>query len=117
MVATRDIGRVAANALVEGPRDGRAAIVELAGSRDVSFEDLAAELSTLLGKTVGAIHVPRAGVKGALLQAGLPDDLAGLYDEMTAGIDSGLVAFEENGARSVRGTVDPVEVLRALVAA
>jgi uncharacterized protein YbjT (DUF2867 family) len=116
MVATRDIGRVAAGALVEGPRQGREAIIELSGPRDTSFEDLAADLSKVLGKPVAPVHVPRAGVKGALLQAGLSEDRAGLYDEMTAGVDSGRVAFEGNGVRAVRGTVDPVEVLRVLAA-
>jgi uncharacterized protein YbjT (DUF2867 family) len=117
MVATRDIGRVAATALVDGPREGRAAIIELAGPREVSHQDLAAELATLLGRKVAPVAVPRAAVKGALVQAGLPDDLAGLYEEMAAGLDSGLVSFEENGARFVRGSVEPAEVLRAVVGA
>jgi uncharacterized protein YbjT (DUF2867 family) len=78
MIATADIGRAAAAALIEGPREGRASIVELAGPREVSYDDLAAELSTLLGKAVTTVHVPREGVKGALMQAGLGEDLAQL---------------------------------------
>lgn len=117
MVATRDIGRVAANALIEGARAGRDAIIELDGPREVSFDDLAGELSTLLGKRVATVRVPREGVKGALVGAGLPEDVARLYDEMTAGIDSGRVVFEGKGARVVHGTVEPVEVLRGLGAA
>ena len=90
------------------------AIIELAGPREVSYDDLAAELSTILGKKVATVHVPRAGVKGALMQAGLGEDLAGLYDEMTAGVDAGLVAYEQQGARSQRGTIEPREVLTQL---
>lgn len=114
MVATRDIGLVAAKALLEGPRDGRAAIIELAGPRELSFDDVAAELSSILGKAITTVRVPRAQVKGALMQAGLSDDLAALYAEMSAGIDSGRVDFERDGARFTRGSIDPREVLRAL---
>lgn len=116
MIGTADIGRAAAGALVEGPREGRASILELAGPREVSYDDLASEIATLLGTPVQTVHVPRAGVKGALEQAGLSPDLAGLYDEMTAGIDSGLVDYERNGARFARGTVEARDVVRSLLA-
>lgn len=115
MIATRDIGEAAARALLEGPAEGRGAILELAGPREASFDDLAAELSALLGRDVKAVRVPRDAVVGALRQAGLNPDLAGLYAEMTAGIDDGLVEFERGGARFARGRVEPREVLRALV--
>jgi len=114
MIATADIGRAAAKTLVEGPREGRGSILELAGPREVSFDDLASELSTILGREVKTVHVPRASVKTALMKAGLNADMAGLYDEMTAGLESGHVDYERNGARFERGSVQPREVLRAL---
>jgi uncharacterized protein YbjT (DUF2867 family) len=116
MVATTDIGRVAARALLEGPADGRASIVELEGPRRVSFDDLAGELGTLLGREVRTVHVPREAVAGALQQAGLGADLASLYAEMGRGIEDGLVDFEGRGARHVKGDVDARDVLRAMVA-
>ncbi len=115
MVATADIGRVAARALVEGPPASATSVIELAGPRETSFDELAAAAGAALGKDVRAVHVPRAAVKGALVSAGLSDDLAGLYDEMTAGIDAGIVAFEGGAARHVRGAVDPRDVVRALL--
>lgn len=115
MIAAADIGRIAADALVEGPPERSTAILELAGPREVSFDDLAAELSALLGKTVSTVRVPNEAVKGALMQAGLGEDLASLYQEMAGGIDAGRVAFQGEGTRLVRGTVEAREVLRALL--
>lgn len=116
MIATRDIGEAGAKALLEGPAEGRGAIVELAGPREVSFHDVAKELSALLGREIETVHVPREGVAGALQQAGLTPDLAGLYAEMSAGIDDGTVDFERNGARFARGRVEAREVLAQLIA-
>jgi uncharacterized protein YbjT (DUF2867 family) len=115
MIATADVGRAAANALIEGPWDGRLSILELAGPREVSLDDLAKDLSTLLGKAVATVSVPASGVKSALEQAGLNADLAGLYQEMSAGFETGLVDYERNGARFERGQVEPIEVLRSLL--
>ena len=61
------------------------------------------------------MRVPREAVAGALQQAGLTADLAGLYAEMCGAMDDGRLTYEENGARFVRGTTEPREVLRALV--
>ncbi|UJR78725.1 NmrA family NAD(P)-binding protein [Sandaracinus amylolyticus] len=115
MIATRDIGEAGAKALLEGPAEGRAAIVELAGPRDVSFDDVAKELSALLGREIKTVRVPREAVAGALQQAGMTPDLAGLYAEMSAGVDDGTVDYEGHGARFARGRVEAKEVLRALV--
>jgi uncharacterized protein YbjT (DUF2867 family) len=114
MVATADIARIGAKALVEGPRDGRASILEIAGPREVSSADLARELSALLGKHIEVVHVPREGLQGALEQAGLGSDLARLYAEMSIAFETGHADYERNGARFERGTVEPREVLATL---
>jgi uncharacterized protein YbjT (DUF2867 family) len=115
MVATADIGRVAATALVDGPRRGRESIVEIAGPREVSFSEIASDLSALLGKPIAPMRVPAPAVKSTLEGAGLPSDLAGLYAEMAQALESGLADYERNGARFERGRVEPRDVLRALV--
>jgi uncharacterized protein YbjT (DUF2867 family) len=116
MVATADIGRVAAAALREGPRSGRESIIEIAGPREVSFSEIARDLSAIVGKDVSPMRVPAPAAKSALEQSGLPSDLAGLYAEMAQALESGLADYERNGARFERGRVEPRDVLRGLLA-
>jgi uncharacterized protein YbjT (DUF2867 family) len=113
MVSTRDIGRVAAEALL-APATGRR-VIELAGPRDASFDDLASVLGELLRREVRAVRLPSEAVVPTLVQSGLSENLAALYREMSDGIASGLVAFE--GAVPVtRGTVGLREAVAGLVA-
>lgn len=100
-VATADIGRTVAAALVEGARGVRH--VELAGPRDYAGDDIAAELSTQLGRTITAVDVPLEQAASTLASVGLPAPSAALFAEMYAGIVSGRVAFEGTPRR---GTVE-----------
>lgn len=112
-VATRDIGRTAAAALVEGGRGRR--VIELAGPRDASADDVAATLSTLTGKTITAIEAPLDAVVPTFTSFGISAPMAELYREMYAGIASGLVAWEGREP-TVRGTVSIDEVLAGFLA-
>jgi uncharacterized protein YbjT (DUF2867 family) len=113
MVSTRDIGRVAAEALL-APATGRR-VIELAGPRDASFDDAAGVLAELLGRAVRAVRLPHDAVVPTLVQTGLSADRARLYREMGDGIASGLVAFE--GAVPVtRGTVGLRDAVAGFVA-
>lgn len=115
MVATRDIGRVAAEALLAGPRSRR--VLELAGPKELSHADVAATFSKLLGREVRVVPVPPEARRAALVGAGVVDDLAGLFAQMQGGLESGRVAWERTGTESVRGTVDHEEVLAPMVKA
>jgi uncharacterized protein YbjT (DUF2867 family) len=112
MVATQDIGETAAAALLNPPAATEA--VELAGPRDYSFADAAAAFAQLLGKPVQPVAVPREGIVPSLTQAGLGAEMAGLYREMSEGIDNGLVDFSGAG-RLVRGKVPLEAVLGQLL--
>lgn len=111
MVATRDIGRVAAEAL--GARPTASDVVELSGPKEYSFEDAAAEASGLLGRTVVAKALPIEGLVPTLQGLGMSEDVARLTHEMIEGLGRGLVRFEGKG-RAVRGRVSLGEVLAAL---
>src|SRR5262249_51766138 len=93
MVATRDIGRVAARALLEPP--GQTQIINLAGPVDYSFNDAANEYSRVLGKAITATHVPAEGIAPLLVQAGISPNVAGLITEMSAAVESDLIVFED----------------------
>ena len=113
MVATKDIGLVAAKALLEPP-SGKSEIIELAGPRDYSSRDIAGVLSKILGKPVEIDAAPVEAVTPAFISFGISPNIAGLFQEMYAGVASGLVSFEGKGARQVRGNVDAEAVFRGL---
>jgi uncharacterized protein YbjT (DUF2867 family) len=113
MIATQDIGQTAAQALLHPP--AATEIIELSGPREYSFADAAAAFSQVLGKTINVVPVPPEGIVPALVQAGLGEEMAGLYREMAQGIDSGRVDFVGSGARQVRGTVTLESVVRKIL--
>lgn len=103
MVATADIGRVAARALVEGGTGRR--VIELAGPRDYAPADLARSLGVV------AQEAPLDAVVPTFTSLGFSRGVAELFRELFAAIASGHVAFT---AQPTRGTVEAEAVLREL---
>jgi uncharacterized protein YbjT (DUF2867 family) len=114
-VATPDIGRTAAAALVEGAPRGETRIVELSGPRDVSGNDVARALSAIAGKPVTVQAAPLDAVVPTFTSFGLSTEMSELYREMYAGIISGRVAWQGGKARALRGSVSIDDTLRALL--
>jgi uncharacterized protein YbjT (DUF2867 family) len=116
-VATADIGRTAALALVEGLPRGKQQVIELSGPGDVSGQDVQAALRTITGKDVSVVAGPLDAVVPTFTGFGISKEVAELFREMYAGIISGRVAFAGGTARKVRGTVTVEQTLRKLVGA
>ncbi len=114
MIASQDIGAAAARLLLEGGQGH--SVVELHGPRDYSPNDAAAALSKITGKTVTAKQGPEEAMIPALTGAGLSPHWAGLFQEMTHGMNTGHIAFEGGKARSAKGSTELEVVLRQLVA-
>jgi uncharacterized protein YbjT (DUF2867 family) len=112
VVTTTDIGRTAAQALLEGPRGRR--VVELSGPVDVTPADIAASLTELLGRPVKVVEAPLDAVVPTFMSFGISQHVAELYREMYAGFLGGGITWEGKGER-VRGTVGVKEGLRALL--
>ena len=112
MVATADIGRTAAAALVEGGH-GRQAI-ELAGPREYSSTDVAAALERVAGRPVRVMEAPLDAVVPTFTGFGISKPVAELYREMYEAIARGVVA-PAPGGRAVRGVVTIDETLRKLL--
>lgn len=110
MVATRDIGKVAAEALLSPP--AKTQVIELMGPKEYSLVDAANEASTIIGKPVKAVPLPIDGLVPALTGMGVSEDVAKLYREMTEAFGSGKVSYEGTH-KTVRGTTTLGEVLRA----
>ena len=109
MVATADIGRVAADLLRQDWTGRR--IVELQGPRPVSPNDIAAALATLLGRPVRAEAVPRATWGGLFRDQGMADPQPRI--QMLDGFNEGWLTFE--GGDVLKGEVELETVLRGLV--
>jgi len=111
MVSTYDIGVVAAQALLDGPRGVR--IIELAGPKELSANDVAASVSELLGRPVKAIQAPLEGVVPTFTGFGMSEDIARLFHELYSRISENK--FEWEGHEQKRGTTPVIETLRALL--
>jgi uncharacterized protein YbjT (DUF2867 family) len=108
MVATRDIGELAAEALLAPAAATR--VLELSGPKEYSFNDAAGAASDILGRPVKTVVLPIEQVVPTLTQFGFSTNVAGLYREMIAAFGTGLATFEGKEAR--RGKVTLAEVLR-----
>ncbi len=109
MVATRDIGDVAADALLAPPAATQ--WIELAGPKEYNYADAAAAASKVLERPVKATPVPLDATVPTLTKLGFSENVAGLYREMIAAFAGGL-GYEGKG-RSLRGKVPLEDVLRA----
>ena len=110
MVATKDIGAVAASLLLEGAPKERVRIVELQGPKDYSYADAAQIAADVLKRKVTATAVPLDAMAPTLMGFGFSQNVAGLYREMTEAFGKGVARFEGTGM-AVRGTVTLSEVL------
>ncbi len=102
MIATRDIGAVAADLLAGVSFTGKSTR-ELQGPRSYTMS----EATTILGRAIGKpdlryVQFPYADTKQALLGAGLSASMADLYVEMTRAFNDGIVKPLE--PRSPRNT-------------
>ena len=102
MIATRDIGAVAAHALLKLDFDGKRAR-ELQGAGDVTYVEIARIVGAAIGKPDLAYkQVPAEQLKPALLQLGMSSSMADLLLEMADALNSGYMRTLE--PRSSRNT-------------
>ena len=91
MVATQDIGDVAAEALLARRETG---VREVVGPEDLTVPEAVAHLGA------GYTRIPDEALWGGLREAGMPPDVADLHLEMNAAFNSGLVRAHGTGPRS-----------------
>ena len=99
MIATRDIGKLAAERLIDPPDAN--AIYELAGP-EYRMSQVAALLSRLLQKPIAVAHVPPEAQATALEEAGMGASTAAALSEMYRAAQSGRLTFEGGKAQLVR---------------
>jgi uncharacterized protein YbjT (DUF2867 family) len=111
MIATADIGRLAASLLVE---KGKGTEVVQLGGPPVSMNDVAAAITKISGKPVRVQEAPLDAVVPTFTGFGMPKDLAELYREMIEGFTTGRVTAEA-GQRRVSGTTSIETFLRGVL--
>ena len=89
MIATRDIGTTAADALLNPSVRGKQAR-ELLGQRDISYNEVAAAIGKGIGKAdLKYVQVSDDQFRAALVQMGMSEPVAKLLLEMTAALNTG----------------------------
>jgi uncharacterized protein YbjT (DUF2867 family) len=101
MIATQDIGAVAAEALLKLDFSGKQAR-ELLGQRDLAYDEVAAVIRRAIGKPgLNYMQLPPAQVKPALMQVGMSANMADLILEMVEALNSAhMVALEPRSAQN-----------------
>ncbi len=110
MIATHDIGRIAAEQLIAGGQGRK--VLELSGPEDYSPDQVAVALGQLLGRTVKAQQAPLEAVVPTFKSFGFSEDAAKMFEEMYRGFVNGPIDFERTGATHIRGVVTVAEALK-----
>jgi uncharacterized protein YbjT (DUF2867 family) len=112
MVATRDVGRLAADLLRQDCTETRA--VELEGPVRVSANELAQAFATVLGRPIRVEIVSRESWEGLFRAQGMKNPRPRM--RMLDGFNEGWIEFRDHGRAAVKGKTPLVDVITALVA-
>jgi uncharacterized protein YbjT (DUF2867 family) len=112
MVATRDVGRLAAD-LLRQPWTGTR-IVELEGPVRVSANDLAQAFAVVVGRPVRVEIVSRESWEGLFRAQGMTNPQARI--RMLDGFNEGWIEFSDQGRSAVKGDTPLLDVITALAA-
>jgi uncharacterized protein YbjT (DUF2867 family) len=110
MIATADIGQVAAALLLEDWTGRR--VVELEAARRYAAKDIADAFTKILGRPVGMELVPRDGWEALFRSQGAKNPVPRI--QMLDGFNEGWIDFEGGAAESSKGKTALETVLREL---
>jgi uncharacterized protein YbjT (DUF2867 family) len=111
MVATQDVGHMAANLLREDWSGTR--VVELEGPKRISPNDLARAFAAVLKRPVRVETVPRESWEQIFRSQGARNPLPRI--RMLDGFNEGWIDFSERGPSAAKGTTTLESVIRELV--
>jgi len=111
MVATDDVGRAAAELLLEDWRGHR--VVEVEGPARVSPNDLAEAFGKALDRAISAKIAPRDGWEATFRAQGMTNPTP--RAQMVDGFNQGWIEFSDGGAKARRGRISINQAISALV--
>jgi len=105
LIATRDIGGAAADALLRGEFRGKQTR-ELQGQRDLDYVEIASIIGKAIGKpALGYVQAPDEQLRAAFTQMGMSANFAGLILEMANALNTGhMKALEPRSATNTNPT-------------
>ena len=112
MIATRDVGQVAAELLQEQWNGRR--IVEIEGLSRITPNQIAGELAGLMDRDVRMQVVPREAWEATFRSAGMKNPIPRI--QMLDGFNEGWIEFKDSGRDAVKGRIDVDAVIAQLVA-
>jgi NAD(P)H dehydrogenase (quinone) len=115
MVATADIGRVAADALLSGGAKGTDVIELASGAGPQSPRDIAGLVGQIIGRELQVVQGPAAAIVPTLTGFGFSNSVAGLYAEMIGAFNAATSEAWERKGWFVRGPTSAEAVLRGLL--
>ena len=105
LVDVRDIAAVAVEVLTRGGHEGRT--YEITGPESLSDHDVAATLSSVLGKAVRYVDVPPAAARESMLKVGTPEWNARAVTELLEIFATGIAARTTDTVKAITGK-DPI---------
>jgi NAD(P)H dehydrogenase (quinone) len=111
MIATADVGRVAAELIQEDWNGCR--VIELEAARRITPNEVAATFSKILGHPVRIEAVPRASWDDLFKSQGMKNPTPRI--QMLDGFNEGWIEFERGESGSVKGNITLESVLRGLI--
>jgi uncharacterized protein YbjT (DUF2867 family) len=111
MVATADVGRIAAELMMQ-PANGKR-IVELEGANRISPRDIATTFASILGHSVSVEAVPRDSWEAMFRLQGMKQPMPRM--RMLDGFNEQWIAFEGPEKEVIKGKVELETVLRTLI--
>lgn len=112
MVAAEDIGRTAAEIMLEEWKGKR--IIELHGPEDYSPQDVATAFAAVLGRPVRAAPVPESEWPPTLSRFGFSSEVVQDWCEMMRGFNAGHIVFEGQGIETRKGQITIAHAVRAI---
>lgn len=113
MVATHDIGRTAAELLRDPATSVR--IVDLAGPKDHTQQEIADTLSKLTGREVKLAPAPLEYAVPAFTSMGMPQNVAELFHEMLGALNAGNMGLTGSPATLRLGEITVEQVLAGML--
>jgi NAD(P)H dehydrogenase (quinone) len=110
--ARADYAEAAAVVLTSSNQEGR--VYELAGDTSYTLAEFAEELSRQTGRQIPYVHLPETGFKEALVNAGLPEPMAGLLADSDACAAKGALFDDRRQLSGLTGR--PTASLASLIA-
>lgn len=116
LIATRDIGEVAADVLLKLEFNGRQTR-ELQGQRDVSYDEATAIIAKAIDKPeIKYVQLPDEQIQPILVQMGMSPHMAAMILEMSAALNAGhMRSLESRSARTTTPTSYETFVVEVLL--